>query len=100
MSASSYAEKADAEDPALRMLQRLGYQLLTPEQALAAREQRPQAVLLENILAKKLRELNEFEYLATTYQFSDASITGTAAKHRIAARGAAIFFERRLPSAS
>lgn len=71
---SSYAEKADAEDPALRMLQRLGYQLLTPEQALAAREHRPQAVLLENILAKKLRELNEFEYLATTYQFSEASI--------------------------
>jgi len=71
---SSYAEKADAEDPALRMLQRLGYQLLAPEQALTERDNRPQTVLLEGILSRKLRELNRFEYLNASYEFSDASI--------------------------
>ncbi|MCA8831912.1 type I restriction endonuclease subunit R [Hymenobacter pini] len=74
MSTNSYAEKSDAEAPALRFLQRLGYQLLTPEQALEARDQRPQAVLLESILARKLRELNRFDYLDTRYEFSEASI--------------------------
>ena len=74
MSTNSYAEKSDAEAPALRFLQRLGYQLLTPEQAMEARENRPQAVLLENILARKLRELNRFDYLDTRYEFSEASI--------------------------
>ncbi|MBO3272015.1 type I restriction endonuclease subunit R [Hymenobacter defluvii] len=74
MSTNSYAEKSDAETPALRFLQRLGYQLLTPEQAMEARENRPHAVLLENILAKKLREINGFDYLDTRYEFSEASI--------------------------
>ena len=71
---ASYAEKADAEDPALRMLQRLGYQLLAPEQALTERDNRPQTVLLEGIMSRKLRELNRFEYLNASYEFSDASI--------------------------
>jgi type I restriction enzyme R subunit len=47
-----------AEEPALRLLGRLGYRVLTPAEVEAARESSSSAILVRR-LAAKLRELNE-----------------------------------------
>ena len=74
MSINPYDEQTDAHGPALRLLQQLGYQPLTAEEALALRDGNTSTPLLTEVLDEQLRELNEIEYKGNTYAFSDASI--------------------------
>ncbi|MFH5885317.1 type I restriction endonuclease subunit R [Halalkalibaculum sp. DA3122] len=67
----SYLEDADSQIPALRMLQAMGYNYLSPEQALELRDGLLSKFVLEEVLVDQLRELNEIEYKGETYDFPD-----------------------------
>lgn len=51
-------EKHLSQIPALQLLIGLGYDLLTPSEALQERQDRTSNVLLENILRDQLKEIN------------------------------------------
>ena len=58
MSRISFKENDVSKQPALELLQNLGYQYLSPDEALALRGGKTSNVLLEDVLRKQLRELN------------------------------------------
>jgi type I restriction enzyme, R subunit len=60
--------------PALCMLQKLGYQLLSAEQVAVERQGRLDRVLLEGILHEQLHRLNRIHYKGQTLPFSDENI--------------------------
>lgn len=60
--------------PAVELLVNLGWTYLTPAEAMALRGGRRRAVVLEEVLRSKLRELNSFNYKGKTYPFGDAAI--------------------------
>ena len=60
--------------PALQVLQNLGYQYLTPEEALARRGGRTSGVLLEGVLAEQLRKVNHIRFKGKTYDFSEGNL--------------------------
>lgn len=69
-----YSEYNDSQSPALNLLQKLGWQYITPEQTIKERDGLFTGVLLENILAKQLHKINKFEYKGDSYKFSTGSI--------------------------
>ena len=54
----SFIENDVSKQPALELLRNLGYQYLSPDEALAMRGGKTSNVLLEDVLRKQLRELN------------------------------------------
>jgi hypothetical protein len=74
MPVNPYDEQTDAHGPALRLLQELGYERLTPAEAHDLRDGDTSTALLTEVLDEQLRALNEIEYKGETYAFSDASI--------------------------
>ena len=54
----SFKEDDISKKPALDLLQKLGYEYLSPEKALAMRGGKTSNVLLEEVLRRQLRELN------------------------------------------
>ena len=58
MSLISFKENDISQIPALELLQKLGYQYLSPEEALEMRGGKTSNVLLEEVLRRQLRELN------------------------------------------
>lgn len=58
MSLISFKENDVSKQPALELLRNLGYQYLSPDDALAMRGGKTSNVLLEDVLRKQLRELN------------------------------------------
>ncbi|MCP5542943.1 MAG: type I restriction endonuclease subunit R [Akkermansiaceae bacterium] len=60
--------------PAVELLVNLGWEYLTPAEAMALRGGRRRAVVLEDVLRSKLREINAFNYKGKTYPFGDAAI--------------------------
>lgn len=74
MPINPYDEQTDAHGPALRLLQELGYERLTPAEAHDLRDGDTSTALLTEVLDEQLRALNEIEYKGETYAFSDASI--------------------------
>lgn len=54
----SFKENDISQKPALELLQKLGYQYLSPEEALMMRGGKTSNVLLEEVLRRQLRELN------------------------------------------
>ncbi len=54
----SFKENDISQRPAIELLQSLGYQYLSPDEALAMRGSKTSNVLLEDVLRKQLRELN------------------------------------------
>lgn len=73
MRSSSYDEQYISQQPALDVLQGLGYTPISPEQAEAMRGNLHE-VLLKPIVENKLKELNSYEYQGVTHKFSDANI--------------------------
>ena len=71
---ANYTESQDSQTPALHLLQKLGWQYITPEQTLKERDGLLSGVLLEDILSKQLHKINSFEYKGETYKFSTGSI--------------------------
>ncbi|MBP5315856.1 MAG: type I restriction endonuclease subunit R [Muribaculaceae bacterium] len=58
MNRISFKENDISQRPAIELLQALGYQYLSPDEALAMRGGKTSNVLLEDVLRKQLRELN------------------------------------------
>ena len=58
MSQISFKENDISQAPALELLQKMGYQYLSPEEALELRGGKTSNVLLEEVLRRQLRELN------------------------------------------
>lgn len=73
---TSYSESQDSQVPALQLLQKMGWEYISPQQALQEREGLFSGVLLENILTEQLDKINDFEYKGETYKFSTGSIQG------------------------
>jgi type I restriction enzyme, R subunit len=71
-----YSENIDSQTPALHLLQKLGWQYITPEQTLKERDGLLSGVLLEGILAQQLSKINSFEYKGDSYKFSHRQHTG------------------------
>ncbi|MFN7882646.1 MAG: hypothetical protein ACK5PF_06495, partial [bacterium] len=57
-----FDEKSLSQIPALQVLVNLGYQYLTPAEALAARGGKAGGVLLEEILRERLKTLNRIQH--------------------------------------
>lgn len=71
---TNYAEWNDSQKPALNLLQKLGWQYLSPDQADHERSGILSNVLLEEILEKQLNKINSFEYKGAEHKFSTDSI--------------------------
>jgi type I restriction enzyme, R subunit len=75
MDTSSFKEDHISLQPALHLLQKLGYIYLNPEKALDLRGGKTTNVLLEDVLRKQLKEINSIKVSSTkTAIFSDANI--------------------------
>jgi type I restriction enzyme R subunit len=72
----SFREDPMSQLPAVELLVNLGWEYLTPGEAMALRGGRRREVMLEDVLRAKLREINSFNYKGKTYPFSDAAIEG------------------------
>ena len=71
MDSFRFDEKYLSQLPALQLLINLGYQYLTPAEALAARGGRAGNVLLEGVLREQLKKLNRIQHKGGTYLFSE-----------------------------
>ena len=70
----SYSEFLDSQLPAMQMLKKMGYDYISPERTEQYREGLLSNVLLEDILAKQLQKINQFEYKGEQYKFSKGNI--------------------------
>jgi type I restriction enzyme, R subunit len=75
-----FNEKYLSQIPALQLLINIGYTYLPPEEALKERLGKESNVLLENILRKKLKELNSINYKGKEYLFSEENIQSAIQK--------------------
>ncbi len=73
-------EKHLSQIPALQFLTALGYEYLTPSEALRERQGRMSNVLLENILRTRLKEINRIRYKGGEYLFSEENIQSAIQK--------------------
>lgn len=76
MNIPSFKEDHISQQPAIELLKKLGYIYLNPEQALELRGGKTSNVLLEDVLRKKLHEINSIKYSSTAEirLFTDANI--------------------------
>ena len=74
MDSFRFDEKYLSQIPALQVLINLGYQYLTPAEALAARGGRAGNVLLEEILREQLKKLNRIHHKGGSYLFSEENL--------------------------
>ena len=74
MDSFRFDEKYLSQIPALQVLVNLGYQYLTPAEALAARGGKAGNVLLEEILRVQLKKLNRIQHKGGSYLFSEENI--------------------------
>jgi len=75
MTAPSFKEDHISQIPAIQLLQTLGYQYLTPDEALELRGGKTTGILLESVLKKQIQEINNIRYKGKDYDFSDSNIT-------------------------
>jgi|AntAceMinimDraft_11_1070367.scaffolds.fasta_scaffold03895_2 type I restriction enzyme R subunit len=73
---TTYSEFQDSQLPALQLLQKMGWQYISPEETLNERDGFYSSVLLENILSEQLQKINNFEYKGDSYKFSRGNIQG------------------------
>lgn len=65
MNTPSFKEDHISQIPALQLLQKLGYNYLSPEEALQLRGNKTTNVLLDDVLRKQLKEINSIRVSAT-----------------------------------
>ena len=70
----TFSEKHISQIPALQLLVKLGYQVLSPEEALVARLNKSSNVLLEIVLQEQLKKLNHIAYKGQSFLFSEENI--------------------------
>jgi type I restriction enzyme R subunit len=68
------SEEAVSKLPALHLLQNMGWQYLSPEEALNHRGGRAKEVILEGVLAPWLRQNNHIQHKGEIFPFSEANI--------------------------
>lgn len=73
-------EKHLSQIPALQLLIGLGFEFLTPAEALRERQGRTSNVLLENILRNQLKEINRIRYKGNEYLFSEENLQSAIQK--------------------
>jgi len=71
---TTYSEFQDSQLPALQLLQKMGWQHISPEETLNERDGFYSGVILENILSEQLQKINSFEYKGDSYKFSRGNI--------------------------
>ena len=69
-----FNEEYLSQIPALQQLIALGYEYLSPEQALAMRGGKNSNMLLEGVLREQLKKFNSIHYKGKGYHFSEANI--------------------------
>src|SRR5574340_502404 len=74
MAVPSYREELISQIPALQTLMALGWQYLTPTEALALRGGRKDAVILTGVLEPWLQEHNAITFKRQRYEFSEANL--------------------------
>ena len=74
MALPSFKEEFISQLPAVALLQKLGYEYLSPEKANEARGDRLGSVLLDKILTEQLRRQNAIIFRGRTYPFSEGNI--------------------------
>jgi type I restriction enzyme R subunit len=67
-------EKLISQIPALQLLINLGWEYLTPEEALDARGGKTASVLLDRVLEEQLRTMNRIDFRGHTEPFSEGNI--------------------------
>jgi len=70
----AFTEDQVSQMPALHLLQKLGWILLTPEEVLRLRGGRRERVLLRPILEERLQSINSFEFRGRVNHFDRAAI--------------------------
>lgn len=74
MHTPSFLEDHISQIPAIQLLINMGYQYVTPSQAMAWRKGRTSIVLFEEVLFNQLHKINSFTRRGKKYNFSDANI--------------------------
>ncbi len=80
MSSFQINEKHLSQIPALQLLIGLGFEFLTPAEALRERQNRTSNVLLESILRNQLKEINRIRYKGSEYLFSEENVQSAIQK--------------------
>jgi type I restriction enzyme, R subunit len=73
-------EKHLSQIPALQLLINLGFEYITPAEALRERQERTSNVILENILRSQLKGINRIRYKGGEYLFSEENIQSAIQK--------------------
>ena len=74
MAVSEFLEDLVSHLPALQLLQQVGYQYLTPTEALDLRDGKRSRVVLESILVEQLRKLNQINFKGQTHDFTESNL--------------------------
>jgi type I restriction enzyme R subunit len=74
MKPPSFQEDHISQIPALQFLQNLGYQYLSPEEALQLRGGKTASVLLEGVLETQLPNINSIQYKGQQYAYTPSNI--------------------------
>jgi type I restriction enzyme R subunit len=74
MAVAEFLEDIVSHLPALHLLQHLGYEYLTPTEALALRGGKRSRVVLEAVLLEQLKKLNQITYKGAKFDFTDANL--------------------------
>ena len=74
MAVSEFLEDLVSHLPALQLLQQVGYQYLTPTEALDLRGGRRSRVVLEPILIEQLCKLNQITFKGQTHDFTESNL--------------------------
>ncbi len=73
-------EKLTCQIPAVQLLVSMGYEYISPEEALVERQGRTSNVLLESILRNQLKEINRIRYKGSEYLFSEENVQSAIQK--------------------
>lgn len=74
MPTPSFLEDHISQIPALQLLINMGYQYVTPAQAMEWRKGKTSVVLFEDVLFNQLQKINSFTRKGKEYEFSEANI--------------------------
>lgn len=74
MAVAEFLEDIVSHLPALHLLQHLGFQYLTPTEALTLRGGKRGRVVLDSILLEQLRKLNQITFKGQTHDFTEANL--------------------------
>ena len=74
MAVSEFLEDLVSHLPALHLLQQMGYDYVTPTEALDLRDGKRSRVVLESILIEQLRKLNQITFKGQTHDFTEANL--------------------------